>query len=143
MWKRIVAGLGGAIAINMLHNFMKNKFDDVPKFKEVKHEAVDKSLEKINLQIKDEDRLQRATFAGDILSNAIYYSITPFKMTSLIGILGGFGAIVLPKKLGLDNRPIAGTDTKKIITVGYYLFGAFVANRIYKIISCKKKRHKK
>lgn len=141
MWKRVIAGIGGAVALNMLHGVVKRNFDDVPDFNEVEEEAIDKSLGKMNLQVRDHDRLYNATTTGDILTNAAYYAFTPFKMSSVIGALGGLGAIVLPKKLGLDNTPIAGTDKKKMITVGYYVFGALVASGIYKLLTINKNKY--
>lgn len=140
MWKRIVAGLGGAIALNVLHQFVKNNYQNVPDFNEVEEEAIDKSLEKINLQVKDHNKLYNATVAGDIVTNALYYTFTPFKMNSIIGALGGLGAMVLPKKLGLDNTPIAGTDKKKMITMGYYIFGALVAGGIYRALTSRERK---
>ena len=142
MWKRAVAGLGGAIALNILHKIVKDNFRDVPNFDQVEEQAIDKSLGKVNLQVKDHDKLYNATVAGDIVTNALYYTFTPFKMNSVIGALGGLGAMVLPKKLGLDNRPIAGTDRKKMITVGYYIFGALVAGGIYRALTSRERKEK-
>lgn len=142
MWKRLIAGFAGAIALNMLHEFMKKNFDEAPEFNEIGEEAIDKSLGKINLKVKDHDKLDNATTAGDILTNGLYFAFTPFKMNSVIGALGGLGAIVLPKKLGLDNTPIAGTDRKRMMTVGYYVAGALVAGSVYKLLNCGKKRRR-
>ncbi len=141
MWKRVIAGVGGAVALNMLHSFVKKNFDNVPDFGEMGEEAIDKSLGIMNLKVKDHDKLYNATLTGDILTNAVYYAFTPFKMSSVIGALGGLSAIVLPKKLGLDNTPIAGTDKKKMITVGYYVFGAMVASGIYKLLTLNKDKY--
>ncbi len=138
MWKKLIAGFGGAIALSILHRIVKDNFNDAPDFHEVEEEAIDKSLGKMNLQVKDHDRLYNATVAGDILTNALYYAFTPFKLNSVIGALGGAGAMVLPKKLGLDNTPIAGTDRKKLMTVGYYVVGALVAGGIYKMLNRRK-----
>lgn len=140
MWKRLIAGFAGAITLNLLHEFMKNNFEEAPEFNEIGEEAIDKSLDKINLKVKDHDKLYNATVAGDILTNGLYFAFTPFKMNSIIGALGGLGAIVLPKKLGLDNTPIAGTDKKRMMTVGYYIAGALVAGSVYNLLNCKKKR---
>ncbi|MDO5524161.1 MAG: hypothetical protein Q4G48_08985 [Bacteroidia bacterium] len=140
MWKRVIAGLSGAVALSILHEYVKKNFVEVPEFNEVGEEVIDKSLSKINLKIKDHDKLYNATVAGDILTNAVYYAFTPFKLNSVIGALGGLGAIALPKKLGLDNTPIAGTDKKKMITVGYYIFGAMVASGMYKLLTINRRR---
>ena len=135
MWKRLIAGFGGAIALSALDNYVRKHFDEVPEFSEMGEQVIDKSLDVVNLQVKDHDKLYNATVAGDVITNGIYYSLTPFKMSTLVGALGGLGAIALPKQLGLDNEPIAGTDKKKMITVGYYVFGALVAAGIYKVLT--------
>lgn len=134
-----MAGFGGAIALSVLDKYVRKNFDEVPEFNEMGEQVIDKSLEVVNLQVKDPDKLYNATVAGDVFTNGIYYALTPFKMSTLVGALGGLGAIVLPKKLGLDNEPIAGTDKKKMITVGYYVFGALVAAGIYKVLTLNEK----
>ena len=139
MWKRLIAGFGGAIALSMLHEYVKKNMNEVPEFDEVGEEAIDKSLEKVNLQVKDPDKLYNTTVVGDVLTNGLYYAFTPFKFNTMIGALGGLGAIVIPKKLGLDNTPVAGTDKKKMMTIGYYIFGAMVAGTIYKTLTWKRK----
>lgn len=138
MWKRLVAGFGGAIALNILHSIVKNNFNDTPDFKVVGEEAIDKSLEKANLRISDQEKLYNATVAGDIVGNTLYYTFTPFKLNTLVGALGGLGAMALPKQIGVDNKPIAGNDRKKMITMGYYVFGALVAGGIYNLLTKKK-----
>ncbi|MDD3789624.1 MAG: hypothetical protein PHO94_13155 [Petrimonas sp.] len=140
MWKRIIAGFGGAIALSVLHEILKKNMDELPDFEEVGEEAIDKSLEKVNLKVLDTSKLYNATVAGDVITNGIYYAFTPFKMNTVIGALGGLGAMALPKKLGLDNTPIAGTDKKKMMTIGYYIFGALVAGGIYKLLTINERR---
>ena len=140
MWKRVVAGFGGAIALSALHKYVKRHFDEVAEFSEIGEQVIDKSLDAVNLQVKDHDKLYNATVAGDILTNGIYYALTPFKMSTLVGALGGWGAMALPKQLGLDNQPIAGTDKKKMITVGYYVFGAVIAAGIYKVLTLNERK---
>ena len=84
------------------------------------------------MKITDKDQLYGATLAGDVLSNGIYYAATAttgFDMVS--GAAAGLGAVLLPKKMGLDDSPVAESNQKKIMTVGYYLFGAVVTKLIY------------
>lgn len=140
MWKRLIAGLGGAVALTVLHEYVKQHMNEPPDFSEIGEQVIDKSLEVVNLQVKDPDKLYNATLAGDIITNGIYYALTPFKMNTLVGALGGLGAMLIPKQLGLDNDPVAGTDKKKIFTVGYYIFGALVSTGIYKLLTLNERK---
>lgn len=47
------------------------------------------------------------------------------------GLAAGVGAVVLPKNIGLDDAPVVETTQKKMMTLGYYLFGAVVTKLIY------------
>lgn len=69
--------------------------------------------------------------AGDIVSNAIYYGTTATNYNFTSGIAAGIGAIVLPQKMGLNDQPVAENNKKKLMTVGYYIFGAMVTKFIY------------
>lgn len=132
MYKKILAGLGGAIALNLLHEIVRNNFDNVPEVNKVGEEALNKSLGTVDMKITDKDQLYAATLAGDIISNGIYYAATATSGFNLVsGVAAGVGAVMLPEKMGLDDSPVAGTTQKKLMTVGYYLFGAVVTKLIY------------
>ena len=132
MYKKILAGLGGAIALNLVHEVIRKNFDNVPEVNKVGEEALNKALETIDLKISDQDQLYAATLAGDVISNGIYYATTAtsgFNIAS--GLAAGIVAVMLPQKMGLDDSPVAENNQKKIMTVGYYLFGAIVTKLIY------------
>lgn len=132
MYKKILAGLGGAIALNLLHEIVRNNFDNVPEVNKVGEEALNKSLETVDMKITDKDQLYAATLAGDVISNGIYYAATATSGFNLVsGVAAGVGAVMLPEKMGLEDSPVAGSTQKKLMTVGYYLFGAVVTKLIY------------
>lgn len=131
MYKKILAGLGGAIALNILHETIRKNFDDVPHINEVGEEALTKITEGTKIEIKGEKTLYTATLVGDIVSNALYYATTATSHNITSGLLAGAGAIALPKQMGLNDAPLAETYKKKAMTVGYYLFGALVTKLIY------------
>lgn len=132
MYKKILAGLGGAIALNLLHEIVRNNFDNVPEVNKVGEEALNKSLETVDMKITEKDQLYAATLAGDVISNGIYYATTATSGFNLVsGVAAGVGAVMLPEKMGLDDSPVAGSTQKKLMTVGYYLFGAVVTKLIY------------
>jgi len=132
MYKKILAGLVGAIALNLVHELIRRNFDNAPEVNKVGGEALNKALDTVDLKITDQDQLYGLTLAGDVFSNGIYYASTAtsgFNIAS--GLAAGLGAVVLPQKMGLDDSPVAETNQKKIMTVGYYLFGAIVTKLIY------------
>lgn len=132
MYKKMLAGLGGAIALNLLHEIIRKNFKNVPEINKVGEEALNKGLEKVDMKISNQNQLYAATLAADVLSNGIYYAATAtaeFNIAS--GVAAGVGSVFLPKKMGLDDSPIAETNQKKLMTVGYYLFGAVVTKIIY------------
>ncbi|KQT31500.1 hypothetical protein ASG22_18390 [Chryseobacterium sp. Leaf405] len=132
MYKKILAGLGGAIALNLLHETIRKNFDNVPEINKVGEEALNKALDKVDMKITNHDQLYAATLAGDVVSNGIYYATTATTSFNIVsGIAMGMGAVLLPEKMGLDDAPVAKTTEKKVMTVAYYLFGAIVTKLIY------------
>ena len=131
MYKKIIAGLGGAIALNILHETIRKNFDNVPKINEVGEEALLKITDNTPINITGEKTLYATTLVGDIVSNGMYYATTATKNDLASGLLAGAGAILLPKRMGLNDEPVAGSNKKKAMTVGYYIFGALVTKFIY------------
>lgn len=131
MYKKILAGFGGAIALNIVHEIIRKNFDNVPHINELGEEAVLKMTEDTSINITGKNTLYTTTLVGDIVSNGLYYATTATKSDITSGLLAGVGAVALPKQLGLNDNPVAETTQKKIMTVGYYLFGALVTKLIY------------
>ncbi|WP_294263667.1 hypothetical protein [uncultured Chryseobacterium sp.] len=132
MYKKIIAGLGGALALSLLHETIRKNFDNVPEINKVGEEALNKALDKADMKITSHDQLYAATLAGDVIGNGMYYATTAtsgFNIAS--GLAMGLGALALPGKVGLDEDPVAETTQKKVMTVAYYLFGAIVTKFIY------------
>lgn len=120
MYKKILAGLGGAIALNLLHEVVRHNFTNVPEVNKVGEEALNKGLGKIDMKIEDKDQLYAATLAGDIVSNGLYYAATATNNFSLLsGAAAGVGSVYLPSQMGLDDNPVAETTQKKLMTIGY------------------------
>ncbi|KFC20334.1 hypothetical protein [Chryseobacterium sp. FH1] len=131
MYKKILAGFGGAIALNILHETIRKNFDNVPHINELGEEALLKLTDNTSIDISGENSLYAATLAGDIISNGLYYASTATNHNISSGLLMGIGAVALPKHIGLNDKPVAENFKKKAMTVGYYLFGALVTKLIY------------
>lgn len=136
--KNIVAGLGGAIALNLLHEAFKHK-KGTPRIDLLGEEALQKTLEPIGQEIQNEDTLYAATLGADIVSNTMYYATIGAGGTANIwpralalGLTAGIGAVKLPEPMGLDDAPVAASTQKQALTVGYYVFGALVTAALLK-----------
>lgn len=136
--KNFLAGLGGAIVLNILHETLKKKDKDMPRIDLVGEEALQKVMGYFGNSIQNKDTLYKATLAGDVVSNATYYSMiggnpeNVWKKAVSLGLIAGIGAVVVPEKIGLDPEPVTKTSKTKILTVGYYLAGALATAAILK-----------
>jgi hypothetical protein len=131
MYKKFLAGLGGALALNILHEIVRKNFDNVPHINEVGEEALVKITDKTNIDLTDKDHIYAATLAGDIIGNGLYYASTATTHDVTSGLLMGIATVALPKSLGLDDKPVAENNQIKAMTIGYYVFGALVTKFIY------------
>ncbi|WP_114789017.1 hypothetical protein U0035_05420 [Niabella yanshanensis] len=134
MYKKIVAGLAGALVLNILHEAVRNRFAGAPRINELGEEALQKSLRPFNLTVDNPRSLYWATLSSDIVSNALYYGVTATTSPVISGALAGIGAVKLPQHLGLNDEPVAATPQRKLLTVSYYLVGALVTRAVYKAL---------
>lgn len=144
--KNVLAGLGGAVVLNILHESLKNKNSKMPRVDLLGEEALQKSLHYFGTSIDDEPTLYKATLASDIVSNALYYSLIGagdkkhvWARAAAYGLAAGVGAVTLPEPLGLDPEPVTKSQATKALTIGYYLAGALAAGLILKVIAEKDK----
>ena len=129
----LLGGLAGAVALNVLHQAVKQFAAEAPRVDLVGEEALSKGLEKLEIDPPKGRKLFAATLAADLISNAAYYSTIGFgkKKYLLIagtgaGLAAGIGAITLPEQMGLNDAPVTKTDTTKLLTVAWYTFGGLV-----------------
>jgi hypothetical protein len=85
--------------------------------------------------------LYRWTMAGDLLSNALYYSLVgagsrggAWPRGAVLGLAAGVGAAVLPQRLGFGHQPGARTPVTEILTAGWYLAGGLAAAAAYRVL---------
>ena len=129
----LIGGLAGAIALNVIHQVAKKIDHNAPRVDLVGEEAIKKGLKYAGVEPPKGDNLFAAALAGDILSNALYYSVIGVgKDKHLLlrgvasGLSAGFGALTLTKPMGLSDAPITKTPQTKIMTVAWYLLGGVV-----------------
>ncbi|MBF6607853.1 MAG: hypothetical protein ITG00_03845 [Flavobacterium sp.] len=145
--KHLIAGLGGAIALNILHETLKRTGSKMPRIDLLGEEALQKGIEMAGGEkIENENKLYAATLGADLLSNAVYFSAIGaggpkyiWPKAIALGMTAGAGAITLPSFMGLDPTPVTKTAETKSLTVGYYLFGALVTAAILTAMSDENK----
>lgn len=129
--KNLLAGLAGATVLNVLHESLKKTGPDMPRVDLLGENALQKTLNYFGGGIDSEENLYKATLAGDIVGNTLYYSLIGagsqkylWPKAIFLGLSAGIGAITLPEPMGLDPRPVARNNQVKLLTVSYYLLGA-------------------
>jgi hypothetical protein len=130
--KNMTAGLMGAVALNILHEVVRKNVPNAPHINLLGSEAINKTLIQVGAPIVNADELYKVTLEADLIANATYYAMIGGKGKYIwpraiaMGLSAGIGAIQLPKPMGLDPTPVTRTTQTKVLTVGYYLFGALV-----------------
>jgi hypothetical protein len=139
-----IGGFAGAIALNILHQAVKEFDPKAPRVDLVGEEALSKGLRKIGIEAPAGNALFAATLAADLLSNAAYYSLIGCaKKKHLLltgaasGLVAGIGALTLTEPMGLSDAPFTRTRKTSILTVVWYTFGGLVAGAT--ILALRKK----
>jgi hypothetical protein len=129
-----IGGIAGAVALNILHQVVKQFDQKAPHVDLIGEEALSNGLKKIGIKLPVGDQLFSATLAADLVSNAAYYSMIGLGKKKYLlyhgaahGLCAGIGAITLTKRLGLSDAPVTRTEHTKLLTVGWYTFGGLAA----------------
>ena len=135
----ILGGLAGAAALTVLHEAIKKVDPKAPRMDLLGMMALSKIIRGIGKNPPSDDKLYVYTLAGDLLSNAFYYSLAGIgKEKSLLqkgaalGAAAGLGALLLPKPLHLNEAYSNRTPRTQAMTVAYYLIGSLVAAALIK-----------
>ena len=138
-------GIAGAVALNVLHELYR-RLDpaDAPRMDLIGEEALEKTLEQVNVEPPSSPTLYNLTLAGDLVSNATYYSLIGADKDknlllrgALFGLAAGVGAVLLPQPLGLDEAPSNRTPKTQALTVAWYLAGGLVAAAVTQLLRDK------
>ena len=142
---KILAGLAGAVVLTLVHEVFRKNDPEAPRINEVATEGMEK-LTGQSLSSSNKGTYL-AALAGDLISNGIYFAsaATPAKGNSFLtpllsGLIAGTGGVLLPEKLGLNDNPVAGSDKKKGLTIGYYVIGALATTIAYKILDNRSRK---
>ncbi|MEO6915349.1 MAG: hypothetical protein ABI151_06510 [Chitinophagaceae bacterium] len=140
----LLAGLAGAIVLNVIHESVKRLDPEAPRVDLVGEEALTKTIEAVGGSAPEGNALYAATLAGDLVSNALYFSmIGGGKKKYLLlrgvgyGLAAGIGALKLTKPMGLNDAPVNRTKKTQIMTVAWYLIGGITTAATLKALQKK------
>ena len=121
--------MAGAAALTAVHQLARAVTDNAPRMDVVGMRALARGINAAGGEASQTHRgLYGATLAGDLISNSAYYSLaTTYTRGTVMGILAGIGALVLPQRMGLGEPPHSELLSNKIMTVAWYTLGGLAA----------------
>src|SRR4051812_1495341 len=99
--KSLAGGLAGACALTLVHETMRRLDADAPRMDLLGMRALAKTMRAAHSEPPAEEKLFGLTLAGDIVANALYYSLagcdkSAWLRGSVLGLAGGIGGVMLP-----------------------------------------------
>lgn len=132
----LAAGLAGALALTALHETVRRlRPRDAPRMDLLGERALRQLLAKVDADQPDDQEAYFLTMAGDVVSNALYFSLVGSgkhtgRRSLLLGLAAGVGGVVLPGPLGLGTAPSNRTPQTQAMTVAWYTVGGVVAGAV-------------
>jgi hypothetical protein len=141
-WNELISGTAGAVALNLLHESMRQVVDDAPRMDLLGERALTKGLDALGMDVPAQPERRALALAGDLISNTAYYALTGLSKPehavatgTALGAAAGIGAVLLAGPLGLGSAPARRTPQTALMTVAWYAFGGLVAGLTYKALS--------
>ncbi|MDQ3418708.1 MAG: hypothetical protein M3541_07990 [Acidobacteriota bacterium] len=125
----LISGAAGAVALTALHQAARAVTADAPRMDVVGMRALARGVSAAGAETpKPHAGLYGATLAGDLIANSLYYSLaTTYTRGTVLGLLAGIGALVLPERMGLGVPPKSELLSNQVMTVAWYLVGGLAA----------------
>jgi len=128
------SGVVGAVALTLLHEGARRTVPHAPRMDILGMRAIAQGMRAVDEPPPERDRLHRWALLGDIAFNSIYYSLvatgdrqSAWRRGTLLGLLAGVGAVILPQPLGLGQPPGGQRSDTQVMTVAWYLVGGLAA----------------
>ncbi len=136
----LLSGLTGAITLTVAHEVLKRMDPKAPRMDLLGMNALAQVLDRWGKTPPSRKKLFWYTLAGDLISNALYYSLTGvgrkhhWLKGSLLGAAAGLGGVLLPKPMGLNPAYSSRTPQTKAATIALYLLGGLVTAAVIKLL---------
>ena len=128
------SGLAGALVLTGLHEAARHLLPQAPRMDVIGERALSRILAAAGRRPPRKQQLFRSTLVGELVSNALYYSVVGAGARSsrlrrglLVGLAAGFGAVLLPPRLGLGHPPGEKTPLTPLLTIAWYTAGGLAA----------------
>ena len=130
----LIGGIVGALTVTALHQLLKYTDPEAPRMDRLGEQAIAKGLGAAGVNAPTGEELHWAALGGDLLSNAMYYSlaggVAPQRAVlagTALGLAAGIGAVALPGPMGLDKSASNRTPRTRVLAVALYTVGGLVA----------------
>ncbi|WP_242929526.1 hypothetical protein [Pontibacter vulgaris] len=138
----LTAGLAGACIVTAMHETLRRVVPDAPRMDLLGMRAIAKLMRKAGEEPPQDDELHNWALGGDIVSNALYYSLVgtdknAWLRGAFLGAVAGIGGVVLPGPLGLGEAPSNRTPQTKAMTIGLYFLGGLAAAAVARMLKKK------
>ena len=140
--RSLLSGLAGSLVLTIVHELTRKGTNNAPRMDLMGEQAITKLFHKGNAEPPRGKRLYWTTMIADLLGNALFYSLAgigknkkgAWARGGALGLAAGIGALVLPKRLGLNEDFSSRTNKTKAMTTGYYLIGGLVAAALMQVL---------
>lgn len=135
--RALTSGIAGALVLTGLHETARRLMPHAPRMDVIGERALSRSIAAVGRNPPKGRQLYRTTLAGELLSNALYYSLVGTGSGShvlrrglVIGLAAGLGAVLLPPRVGLGNQPGEKAPLTPLLTIAWYTAGGLAAAAI-------------
>lgn len=143
--RALASGIAGALVLTGLHETARHRLKHPPRMDVIGERALSRSLKAVGRRAPRGRRLYRATLAGEILSNSLYYSVVGAAPPSrvlrtglVVGLIAGIGAVLLPPRLGLGHPPGEKSPVTPLLTVAWYTAGGLASAAVTRLLQSSK-----
>ncbi|WP_045235020.1 hypothetical protein [Deinococcus pimensis] len=139
VWPALLSGATGALAVTVLNEGVRRMVPHAPRMEVIGERALAGGLRSAGVEPPRGGDLYRASMAGDLLSNTLYYALVGLGVSSgassrgaALGLAAGLGAVLLPRPLGLGRQPDERVPFTQVLTVAWYLAGGVAAGVVFR-----------
>jgi hypothetical protein len=140
--RALAGGIAGALVLTGLHESARGLLKHPPRMDVIGERALSRSLKALGRRAPRGRRLYRATLAGELLSNSLYYSIVGVASPSrvlrtglMIGLIAGIGAVLLPPRIGLGHPPGEKPPVTPLLTIAWYTAGGLASAAVTRALA--------
>ena len=137
----LTGGLAGTLVVTALHEVARRILPHAPRMDVIGERALSRTLAALGQRPPRGRRLFRATLAGELLSNTLYYSLVGaiaksrvLRTSLLVGTAAGIGAVLLPPRLGLGRPPGEKAPLTPLLTLAWYTAGGLAAAAVTRLL---------